>query len=159
VDDKATSIKKPAVTIPVPVVMALVGLLVAVGIVAYLTFGPKPAPPAPPVLTEEAKQYLASLTLSDVKMQASESYINQSLVEILGKIGNAGNRRVKLVQVNCVFFNLNNQVLKRERVTVVGKNGPLAPGETKSFRLAFDNLPPGWNQAMPALVIAQIQFE
>jgi len=33
------------------------------------------------------------------------------------------------------------------------------PGETKPFRLAFDNAPQGWNQAMPDLVIAQIQFE
>jgi hypothetical protein len=35
----------------------------------------------------------------------------------------------------------------------------LHPGETQSFRLAFDNLPAEWNQAMPSLFISQIQFE
>jgi hypothetical protein len=50
-------------------------------------------------------------------------------------------------------------VVLRERVTIAGaRAGHLAPGETKPFRLAFDNIPESWNQAMPDLVIAQIQF-
>ena len=34
----------------------------------------------------------------------------------------------------------------------------LKPGETKSFRLPFDDLPQSWNQAMPQLVIAGVKF-
>ena len=139
--------------------MAAVAILVVGGVAAYLTFGPKPAPPPPPVLTQEAKDYLPSLKLSDVGLQAAESYINSSLVEILGKISNAGNRSVKLVQVKCVFHDVYGQEIRRELATIARKTGPLRPGETKPFRLAFDNPPPGWNQAMPDLVIAQIQFE
>jgi hypothetical protein len=29
---------------------------------------------------------------------------------------------------------------------------------SKAFRLAFDNVPEGWNQAMPTMVIARIDF-
>jgi hypothetical protein len=48
----------------------------------------------------------------------------------------------------------------RERVFVVDRqNGPLGPGATKPFRLAFDDIPNTWNQAIPSLVIAQIQFQ
>jgi hypothetical protein len=36
--------------------------------------------------------------------------------------------------------------------------GKLAPGETKPFRLAFDNVPEAWNQAMPGMIIARIDF-
>jgi hypothetical protein len=36
--------------------------------------------------------------------------------------------------------------------------GPLAPGGKKNFRLAFDNIPESWNQALPQLVIAQTVF-
>jgi hypothetical protein len=36
--------------------------------------------------------------------------------------------------------------------------GGLKPGETKSFRLPFDNLPDSWNQGMPQLVIASVKF-
>jgi len=38
------------------------------------------------------------------------------------------------------------------------KTGALAPGETKAFRMAFDNVPEDWNQALPQMVIAAIDF-
>jgi hypothetical protein len=159
VDDKPKTEKKPAFALSAPVVIAAVAILVAGGAAAYLTFAPKPAAPPPPVLTQEAKDYLPYLKLSDVNLQAAESYINSSVVEILGKVGNNGNRSVKLIQVNGVFMDVYNREIRRELATVVGKGGPLKPGETRPFRLAFENPPPGWNQAMPTLVIAQIQFE
>lgn len=156
-EDKAAA-KKTGFSLSTPVVIAIVAVLVVGGIAAYLTFGPKPAPPPPPVLTQEAKDYLANLKLSDVGLQAAESYINSSVVEILGKITNGGNRGVKMIEVNCVFRDVYGRPIYRELATVVGKS-PLNPGETKSFRLAFDKPPAGWNQAMPDLVIAQIQFQ
>jgi len=159
VEDKATTAKRRAFTLSAPVVIGVVAALLVGGLAAYLTYAPKPAPPPPPVLTQEAKDYLPSLKLSDVGLQAAESYINSSLVEVLGKIGNTGTRSVKLVQVNCVFRNVYGQPIRRELATIAGKTGPLRPGETKPFRLAFENPPQGWNQAMPDLVIAQIQFE
>ena len=157
-DDKTTTAKKPAISLPVPVVIGIIAVLVVGGAAAYLTFGPKPAPPPRPVLTQEAKDYLPNLKLSDVALQAAESYINSSLVEVLGKITNGGTRGVKMVEVNCVFRNVYGQPIHRELATVVGQAG-LKSGETRPFRLAFENPPAGWNQAMPDLVIAQIQFE
>ena len=157
-EDKTTA-KKPIFTLSTPIVIGVVAVLVVGGLLAYLTLAPKPGPPPAPVLTQEAKDYLPSLKLSDVGLQAAESYINSSLVEVLGKVTNNGNRAVKVVQVNCVFRNVYRQPLYRELATVVGKFGPLKPGETKPFRLAFENPPQGWNQDMPDLVIAQIQFE
>jgi NAD(P)-dependent dehydrogenase (short-subunit alcohol dehydrogenase family) len=66
---------------------------------------------------------------------------------------------LKTVEINCVFYDPYVQVVLRERVPIVGKKmGGLAPGETKAFRLAFDNVPEGWNQAMPQMVIAGIDF-
>jgi hypothetical protein len=93
-------------------------------------------------------------------MQAAESIVNTRLVEILGDIKNNGTRRIRLAQVTCVFRDYYNKEVKRERVTIVGASGGiLGPGESKPFRLAFDDVPDSWNQVMPALVIAQIQFE
>lgn len=146
-------------TLSIPVLVAILAIIGGAGIWGYLTFGPRQAVAPPPVLTAEARDYLGSLKLSDVNMQAAESYVKQSLVEILGKISNQGQRRVMLVEVNCVFRDTAGQIIKRERVTVAGrKTGPLAPGDTKAFRLAFDDVPGNWNRAMPDLVIAQIQF-
>jgi hypothetical protein len=139
--------------------MALGGALI-LGIFGWLTFGPAPAPPPPPKLSQEAKDYLPNLQLANVHMQAAESYVNTRLVEILGDIGNNGTRTIKLAEVTCIFRDYSGQEIARERATVIGgRPGPLPPGQTRSFRLPFDTIPQSWNQAMPTLVIAQIQFE
>jgi hypothetical protein len=144
---------------PSSIVIGLAGTLV-LGIFGWLSFGPKPAPAPPPKLTAEARAYLSSLGLTNVRMQAAESYVNQRVVEILGDISNKGDRTLKTVEVTCVFRDFGNRELLRERALVVGnRGGSMAKGETRSFRLAFDDVPNTWNQAMPTLVIAQIQFE
>jgi hypothetical protein len=95
----------------------------------------------------------------DVDMQKHESYMKQAVVEITGKIGNNGDRTLRVVEINCVFYDPYGQLVLRRRVAIVGqKMGGLAPGEKKNFRLAFDDIPDSWNQALPQLVIAQIVF-
>jgi hypothetical protein len=42
---------------------------------------------------------------------------------------------------------------------VGGTAGPLPPGSTKPFRLAFDTIPDTWTQALPTLVIREIKFQ
>jgi hypothetical protein len=49
-----------------------------------------------------------------------------------------------------------NQVVLRKRVPIV-KN-LVKPGESRSFRLPFDEIPESWNNQMPQLVIAGIEF-
>jgi hypothetical protein len=34
----------------------------------------------------------------------------------------------------------------------------LKPGESRDFRLPFDDIPGSWNNQMPQLVIARIEF-
>ena len=142
-----------------------IGVLLVLGIAGWLTFGPKPAPPPEPVLTPEARQYLPNLELGNVHMQAAESYSNQRVIEILGDITNHGDRKVKQALVTCVFKDWGGQVVARENDYIVGGTivggtaGPLAPGGTKPFRLAFDTIPDTWTQALPTLVIREIKFE
>jgi hypothetical protein len=144
---------------PASIVIGL-GVVLMLGAFGWLTFGPKPAPPPPPVLTEEAKVYRNSLRLSNVHMQAAESYVQSRLVEILGEITNEGNRNVRVIQVTCVFRDYNRREIARQRAYVLdGRYGAMKPGQTKSFRLAFDTIPEDWDQVMPSFVIAEIQFE
>jgi hypothetical protein len=144
--------------------MALVASFVlALGVAGfwYLDRTSKQPPAPPPPLTEEARAYVREqkLKLSDVGMGARENYMHQSVVEITGSIGNAGERTLKAVELNCVFYDAYGLVVLRERVPIVSaKIGRLAPGDTKPFRLPFDSIPEAWNQAMPQLVIAGITF-
>lgn len=110
-------------------------------------------------LTAEAKAYVSHLQLSDVQMKATDSYLSQRVVEIQGKIANAGDRPLEVVEVFCVFRDVYGQTVLRARVPIVGgRTGGLKPGETKSFRLPFDEIPGSWNQVMPQLVIAGVKF-
>jgi hypothetical protein len=143
---------------PASIVIALAMILI-LGAFGWLTFGPKPPPPPPPVLTAEAKQYLSNLDLTNVRMQAAENMVDQRVVEILGDITNKGDRTIKLAEVTCIFRDRDGKELKRERVAIIGQTtGNLPPGASKPFRLAFDDLADTWNQVLPTLVIAQIQF-
>lgn len=144
--------------------MAIVaGVVLVLGLAGfwYLERSSKQPPAAPPPLTPEARAYVhdQKLKLSEVNMKAQESYMKQSVVEITGNISNAGERTLKTVELNCVFYDAYGQLVLRERVAIVNsKTGNLSPGETKAFRLPFDSIPESWNQAMPQLVIAGITF-
>jgi len=110
-------------------------------------------------LTPEAKLYTRNLQLSDVELKANENYFQQAVVEINGKIANTGPRPLETVEIYCVFRDPYGQLVLRRRLAIVNpRMGGLKPGETKTFRLPFDDLPQSWNQAMPQLVIAGVKF-
>jgi hypothetical protein len=115
----------------------------------------------PNALTPEAKAYVRNLGLAEVEMKAKENMLGGTLVEITGKITNKGTQTLRAVDLNCIFYDPYGQAVLRERVPIVRfKVGTgLQPGETRSFRLPFDAIPAGWNQALPQLVIAGIIFE
>jgi hypothetical protein len=135
------------------------GFVLVAGVVYFNLPVQKPAGGG--AASQEAKAYLANLALSDVTMQASENLMNQKVVEILGSISNNGPRELKSIDLYCLFYGVDGRMLYRERLRIVGgadTRGSLKPSATKSFRMPFDSLPEGWNQALPKMVIAQITF-
>lgn len=133
-------------------------LVAAVIASVYLKRLPHVAPQTEPA-SEEARAYVPNLALSDVKMKATENFMNQQVVEIEGKIANRGDRSVDSIDVYCIFRDVNGREIYRQRSRIVQTKGsPFKSGEIRPFRLAFDELPEGWNQGMPTLVIAQIAF-
>ena len=138
--------------------VALAVVLIGASALAYLQFA-KSKPATDMDLTPEAKAYVRNLQLADVTMEANQSFANQVVVEIQGKIANNGDRPLDVVEIFCIFRDTYGQTVLRKRMAIVDKKmGGLKTGETKSFRLAFDELPDSWNHAMPALVIAGIRF-
>ena len=126
----------------------------------YLDRASRQPPPSPAPLTGEAKSYVSNLKLSDVDMNAHEDYFKHQVVEITGRIQNAGARPLQVVEINCVFYDPYGQVVLRQRVPIVSqKAGGLSPGTAKPFRLPFDTIPESWNNIMPQMVIARIDFQ
>ena len=140
----------------------VIGLVLVLGLGGFLLLdrAAKKPPPVPPPLTGAARAYANKLKLTNVEMKAHESYLKQSVVEIQGNIQNVGDRIVKTVEINCVFYDAYGQVVLRERVPIVSpKIGAVAPEQIKPFRLPFDSIPESWNQTMPQLVMAAIEFQ
>lgn len=145
----------------VPVVPLAVGVLTVLAIVGGWVYLNRPAPSPRPSeqALPEARAYVSHLRLSDVKMQAADNFLNQRVVEVEGNIKNDGPRALQSVDIYCLFYSIDGREIHRERVPIVaGKGRPLQPSEMRPFRLPFDALPDGWNQAVPHMVIAQITF-
>ncbi len=141
----------------IPLILAGVAISLAALAIAYLRQPPHRA--EPPRASAEAKAYLPNLALSDVSMIASENFMKQQVVEVKGKISNKGPRALESIDVYCLFAGVDGREIHRERLRIVNaKSSPLRPNETRDFRLPFDAVPDGWNQALPAMVIAQITF-
>ena len=145
---------------PVPILVAGALLLVIATVGLFWYHQAKNRLPDVPVLTQEAAAYLRNLQLEDVEKKDAENYLKQTATTISGKITNKGGRTVKLVEINCVFRDHAQQPIHRERKAIIGRRtGPVPSGQMREFELTFDNIPTGWNQMMPDLVIAQIQFQ
>lgn len=143
----------------VPLLIAAV-LAVLIGAFAYMQWKQRSeAPPAEIVLTDEARAYLPELDLSGVGMSAMDNSLGQTLVEITGTIANTGNRDVRSIRLNCVFFDVYGLEHHRVLSTIVRSRDGLGPGSEREFRLPFDDIPEGWNQVMPSLYIAEIVFD
>ena len=137
----------------VPSAAFRVSLIIAIALV-WAGCSSRSAEPRP--LTADAKAYARNLQLSEVTLKATESYAKQTVTEIEGKITNSGDRAIRHAEVSCIFYDRYGQVVKRERVPII--KTILGPGETRAFRLPFDDLPESWNSRMPQLVIAGIDF-
>ncbi len=151
--------KKASSGLPVGTVVFALAAIVGVAGAYFLYQDWVDRAPLLPQLTEEAKGYLPNLDLSDVEMTAEESFLEQTIVSIEGKITNNGTRALRAVDIHCVFREPYGQEVGRELVRIVGRRGnELPPGGTRSFRLAFDDVALEWNQALPDLYIAQVVF-
>ena len=103
VNDAELRDQKKAGIPPLAIVAGLVVILGCVGL-WYLERASHQPPPGPPPLTTEARAYTRYLGLSGVEMQAHTSYLNQQVVEITGNLQNKGDRKLALVEINCIFY-------------------------------------------------------
>ena len=121
------------------VILATVVIIASAGF-WYLFLRVAPTTTQQVTLTPEARAYVGKLGLSEVEMKASENYMKATVVEINGKLTNRGDRPLKLVEINCVFYDPYGQLVLRERVAIVKRTGTsLKSGESRAFRLPIDS--------------------
>ncbi|HTW57955.1 MAG TPA: DUF2393 family protein [Terriglobales bacterium] len=144
------------------IVIAVAGVIaVMLGIAFLMRESPKAAKPVSP--------YLASLKFSDFKMSAAENFIGATVSYIDGAVTNSGDKIVTHAVVEVVFKDDMGQLAQREEVPlrVLKTTGPyveavdlavlpLAPGQTRPFRLTFDSISAQWNHQYPEIRVMDV---
>ena len=111
------------------------------------------------ILTEEQKAYLPELEFTDAHMSAAENFLGDSVTYLDARVTNRGTKTVRRLDVDLTFVDTLNQVVLRERAHPVSpRTQPLAPGESKVFRISFEHMPVEWNQAAPSMVPVYVEF-
>jgi hypothetical protein len=148
-----------------PILLGVALVLLVVGIVVFLTHtAPKgPAPPDP---------YAARLQVSDLKMSAAENFVGASVTYLDGTIANTGDKTVTHAVVRLGFKDSLGQIAQTEDIPLrilqtagpypdaVELNvAPLAPGQSKPFRLTLEHVSDSWNREYPELKITSVTLK
>lgn len=138
--------------------------MVVAGLLLLLSLGSHKSAPAP-------HPYAANLKISDLKMSAAENFVGSSVTYVDGAVTNAGNRTVTHAEVHIEFKNSMGQVVQAEDVplqilqtsgpypdTVDLKAFPLAPGQSKQFRLTFEHVSDDWDHSYPEVQVTSVEL-
>ena len=147
-------------TRPILVGIVIVGIVVGILALIFRDEQKKPAPPP---------AYAVNLKFSDMKTSAAQNFVGATVSYIDGSITNTGDKTVIHAVAQVTFKDDMGQTAQREELPIrVLRTGgpyeeavdltlsPLAPGQSKSFRLTFENISAQWNHAYPDLQITQV---
>jgi hypothetical protein len=145
-----------------PILIGIVVVGIVVGILALIFHVEQKKPLPPPA-------YAANLKFSDLKTSAAQNFVGATVSYIDGAITNTGDKTVIHAVAQITFKDDMGQTAQREEVPIhVLRTGgpydeavdlnfsPLEPGQSKPFRLTFENISAQWNHAYPDLQITQV---
>lgn len=146
---------------PVLIGVVIVGTVVGLIVLAFRAEAPKPVePPA----------YAADLKFSDLKVSAAQNFVGATVSYLDGALSNTADKTIIHAVVQVTFKDDMGQIVQREEMPVhVLRTGgpydeavdlsvsPLAPGQTKPFRLTFESISAQWNHSYPDLKITDVR--
>jgi hypothetical protein len=147
--------------------MAAGGLFVLVLLIGLvmLTRSGKPAASNP------SDPNLAKLQISNLHMATAQNFAGGSVTYIEGKLANGSDRKVTGATVQVIFKNSIGEIAQKETlpVTVLLPNvpyvdyglidrAPLAPGQTRDFRLTLEHVSTDWDGQVPQVKPVSIAY-
>jgi hypothetical protein len=142
--------------------IAVAAVVAIVVILLFVSRTEQKAPSGPP-------PYAAYIKFTDLRMSAAENFVGATVSYIDGTVSNTGNQTVTHVTVEVTFRDSMGQLAQRETLPlrVLQTNGPypdavdlsvspLAPGQSKPFRLTFERISSQWNQQYPDLKVVDV---
>src|SRR5215467_6726757 len=146
-----------------PVLVGVVIVAVVVGVLV-LVFRAEQKPPAPP------PPYAANLKFTDLKVSAAQNFVGATVSYLDGTVTNTADQTVIHAVVQVTFQDDMGQTAQRDELPlrVLRTDGPydeavdlnmspLAPGQSRPFRLTFENISAQWNHAYPEMKITDVR--
>jgi hypothetical protein len=146
-----------------PVLIGVVIVAVVVGILVLIFRAEQKPPAAPP-------PYSANLKFADLKASAAQNFVGATVSYLDGTVTNAGDKTVIHAVVQITFKDDLGQTAQREELPlrVLHTGGPydeavdlnvspLAPGQSRPFRLTFENISAQWNHAYPEMKVTDVR--
>src|SRR5262252_1327824 len=140
-------------------------VLVIVLILFLISRTEQKAPTGPPA-------YAANIKFSDLKISAAENFVGATVSYIDGTVTNTGNQTVTHVAVEVTFKDSMGQLAERDPVPlrVLQTNGPypdavdlnaapLAPNQSRPFRLTFERISAQWNHEYPEIKVVDLTLK
>jgi hypothetical protein len=143
----------------------LIGVVIVVVVVGAIVLVLKEAPKGPKV----PPSYASNLKISNLKMSAAENFVGATVSYVDGTVTNAGDKSVTHATVHVLFKDDMGQVVGDETLpihvlqtsgpypdTVDLSAAPLAPGQSKPFRLTFESISTQWNHQYPEMEVTDV---
>ena len=113
--------------------------------------------------------YAANIKFSDLKMSAAENFVGSTVTYLDGTVTNAGDKTVTRALVRVSFKDSLGQIVQADDVPlrILQTSGPypeavdlavapLAPSQSKPFRLTFEHVTADWNHEYPELRVTDV---
>jgi hypothetical protein len=146
---------------PVLIGVFIVAVVVTILVLILRSQVKPPAPPPP---------YAANLKFSELKASAAQNFVGATVSYLDGTVTNTGDQTVIHAVVQVTFKDDLGQTAQREEtpLRVLRTAGPydeavdltlspLAPGQSKPFRLTFESISAQWNHAYPEMKITDVR--
>lgn len=144
--------------------------VVIVVIIVLVIFTRSTSPRSESTSAERTAPYAANLPISQLVMSGATSFAGMQVTYIDGQIANTGGQTITGITVEVGFRNFEGQYSKRITMplTLIRTRqpyvdiqpvsaSPLKPGDHKSFRLIFDQVPQDWDQQLPEIKIVRTE--
>ena len=148
-----------------PILLGVALVVVVIGLIAWLSRGTPNTGKAP-------HPYAANLKLSDLKMSAAENFVGASVTYLDGTVTNIGDKTVTHATVHLEFKNSLGQIVQIEDVPlrVLQTSGPypdavdlstspLAPNQSKPFRITLEHISNDWDRQYPAMQVTDVKVK
>jgi hypothetical protein len=152
----------------------IAGVVVALIIISLLLVGHQPPPPALPspdgAALAPAADYAKDLTISNLHMSESSTLSGAKQTYIDGNITNHGSQTLAGITVQVAFHDFTGKIGQKNTMPLAlirthqpyidvqpVSAAPIAPNQTREFRLIFDHVTNEWNQQYPEIRVIAVQ--